>query len=380
MLAVGGGEEQYSSEHRQRIGDRAHLAGFDVFDHSGILYRPVALPQLEAVFAVDCCEVEPIAHCDQLADVRSFRLRAWVDVLDELGAFVGSIALPQLDAVFAVVCREEYRLANERHVIDPRAAGAVLPVRAGVVGGGGSGGVDVLDELGASVGPICFPQLDAVFAVVCPEVEPIANDVQLFDLRATCEGAIIVGVGVALDGVDVLDELGASVGPVALPQLDAVFAVVGREEYLLAHDRHGVRMAPALGDAALALVAAGSGAPVGVDVLDELGALLGPVCFPQLLAVILVPRPEERRSRGCGHDVFGIRSARAGCDVLDNLGATLGPVAFPQLLAVLGGGSLEVDPLFGEQHTVGRRRTGLRLLHFLYYQGTGVYVLDEPCA
>src|SRR5215208_3878138 len=139
-------------------------------------------------------------------------------------------------------------------------------------------------------------------------------------------------------------------------------------------------MTPTLGDAAIGLVAAGSGRRVEVDVLDELGALVGPVCSPQLLAVILVPRPEERRSRGYGHEVFGPRIARAGDDVLDNLGASRGPVALPHLLAVLGGDGREVDPLFGAQHFVGRRRTGLRVLHFLYYQGAGVYVLDEPCA
>src|SRR5215211_1463491 len=139
-------------------------------------------------------------------------------------------------------------------------------------------------------------------------------------------------------------------------------------------------MTPALGDAAIGLVAAGSGRRVEVDVLDERGASLGPVCFPQLLAVSCVPRPEERRSRGYGHEVFGPRRTRAGDDVLDNLGASLGPVALPHLLALAGGDGREVDPLSSAQHFVGRRRTGLRVLHFLYYQGTGVYVLDEPCA
>src|SRR3712207_5170185 len=104
-------------------------------------------------------------------------------------------------------------------------------------------------------------------------------------------------------------------------------------------------MAPAHGDAAPALWAAGAGGGVAVDVLDELGASLGPVGFPQLLAVICVPRPEERRSRGRGHEVFGPRRARAGDDVPDQRGAGLRAVALPQLLALAGGGGLEVDPL-----------------------------------
>src|SRR5215212_5595826 len=131
-------------------------------------------------------------------------------------------------------------------------------------------------------------------------------------------------------------------------------------------------MAPALGDAALVLVAASSGRQVGVDVLDELGAFRGPVCFPQLLAMLLVPSPEQRSSRAYGYEVFGPRRARAGDDVLDNLGAFLGPVALPHLLTLVGGDGREVDPLFGAQHFVRRRRTGLRVLHILYYQGTGI--------
>src|SRR3712207_8599143 len=57
--------------------------------------------------------------------------------------------------------------------------------------------------------------------------------------------------------------------------------------------------------------AASSGWRVAVDVLDELGASLGPVGFPQLLAVICVPSPEERRSRGCGHGLFGPRDRKS---------------------------------------------------------------------
>ena len=355
MLAVGGTEEQYSSEHRQRIGVRADLAGFDVFDKSGTFHRPVALPQLEAVFAVVCREVEHLAHRDQVAGVRSRQFRAGVDVFDELGASVGPVALPQLDAVFAVACREVEPLVYERHVIDPRTAGAALLSLAGGGGGGGSDGVDVFDELGALLGPVALPQLDAVFAVVCPEVEPLSNDEQLFDLRAAVDGAVVIGVGVAGGGVDVLDELGASVGPVALPQLDAVFAVVRREVDCLAHCHHRIGVAPALRDAAVALLAASVGVRVKVDVLDELGAFLSPVGFPQLLAVICVPRPEERRSRGRGHEAFGPRRARAGDDVPDQRGAGLRAVALPQLLALAGGGGLEADPLLGEQHFVGLR-------------------------
>src|SRR3712207_8717417 len=103
--------------------------------------------------------------------------------------------------------------------------------------------------------------------------------------------------------------------------------------------------------------AASSGWRVAVDVLDELGASLGPVGFPQLLAVICVPSPEERRSRGCGHGLFGPRRARAGDDVPDQRGAGLRAVAPPQLLAVAGGGGREEDPLStflgerSEEHT-----------------------------
>src|SRR3712207_571923 len=127
-------------------------------------------------------------------------------------------------------------------------------------------------------------------------------------------------------------------------------------------------MAPAHGDAALALRAAGSGGRVAVDVLDELGATLGPVGFPQLLAVICVPSPDARRSRGSGHGVFGPRRARAGDDVPDQRGAGLRAVTPPQLLAVAGGGGREEDPLstfLGERHFVVHPRTSLRVLHVL---------------
>src|SRR5215212_1990217 len=97
-------------------------------------------------------------------------------------------------------------------------------------------------------------------------------------------------------------------------------------------------MAPAHGDAALVLWAAGSGGRVAVDVLDELGASLGPVGFPQLLAMMCVPRPEERRFRVCGgHEVFGPRRVRAGDDVLDEPCVPRRTIALPQLLAVPDG-------------------------------------------
>src|SRR5215212_8868087 len=123
-------------------------------------------------------------------------------------------------------------------------------------------------------------------------------------------------------------------------------------------------MAPAHGDAALVLWAAGSGGRVAVDVLDELGASLGPVGFPQLLAMMCVPRPEERRFRVCGgHEVFGPRRVWAGDDVLDDTRATRRTLGLPQLLAVFDGLGQEVDPLFGERLFVGLRRTGLRQLY-----------------
>src|SRR3954453_1790296 len=97
--------------------------------------------------------------------------------------------------------------------------------------------------------------------------------------------------------------------------------------------------------------------------------------------MMFVPRSEERQLRVCGgHEVFGPRRVPPGDDVLDNPCATLRTPGLPRLLAVLDGLGNEVDPLlFGERLFVGLRRSGLRQIHRVRYQGSGVYVPDEPC-
>ena len=83
-------------------------------------------------------------------------------------------------------------------------------------------------------------------------------------------------------GVDVLDQDGAGGRPVALPQLDAVGPVVGREEAGAAHRRQvgGVRAGGA-----------------GVDVLDHARAGGRAVALEQLVAAAEVERLVERACR-----------------------------------------------------------------------------------
>ena len=101
---------------------------------------------------------------------------------------------------------------------------------------------------------------------------------------------------------DVLDQDGAGLGAVGLPQLAAVDAVVGGEEQRAADRR----------SRSLRVAAVGA---VRVDVLDQDGAGLGAVGLPQLAAVDAVVGGEEQRRRrqrsgpgGCGVAVAGLMS------------------------------------------------------------------------
>src|SRR5262249_31285114 len=133
-----------------------------------------------------------------------------------------------------------------------------------------------------------------------------------------------VSPGVADTGVDVLDEGGAGRGPVALPQLPPVRAVVGVEEQRPVHDRSAARCD--------GLVAGRGAAAAGAVALDGGGAGAVPVALPYLVAGHTVARLEERRAVDV-REVGGVRTAAAGADVLDEGGTGGGGVAPPQLVA-----------------------------------------------
>src|SRR5262249_54728483 len=133
---------------------------------------------------------------------------------------------------------------------------------------------DIVDEGGAGGGAVALPQLDAVAAIVGIEEQGAA------DVRQT------VGVGAGGAGKDVIDQGSAGGGAVALPQLDAVAAVVGMKEQGVADVRQ----------VGLEVVRAGLQGTLGTgeDVVDEDGAGRGAVALPQLVAVAAVVRHEEQ--------------------------------------------------------------------------------------
>src|SRR5262249_9160114 len=124
----------------------------------------------------------------------------------------GAVALPQLGAVAAFVGREEQRAAH----VDQ-------------VGGFGAGGArsDVLDHDGAGGSSVRLPQLEAVAAVVGRGDQRAADDGRVVREAEAVAVGVEGGCGARSD---ILDEYGAGGGAVALPQLDAVAAVVGLEE------------------------------------------------------------------------------------------------------------------------------------------------------
>src|SRR5678809_769944 len=79
------------------------------------------------------------------------------------------------------------------------------------------GWVDVLDESRARLRSIALPQLDAVNALVGLEEEEASGSRQLAVDRAERTGA------------DVLDQHGARLGAVAFPQLASMHSIIGRE-------------------------------------------------------------------------------------------------------------------------------------------------------
>ena len=109
------------------------------------------------------------------------------------------------------------------------------------------------------------------------------------EVQRPAHGRQVVGIGAERIAVvagarpDVLDQDGAGRGAVALPQLLAGGPVVGREEQRPAHGRQ----AGGIGAAREAVGAA------RVDVLDQDGAGLGPVALPQLPAVASVSSAEK---------------------------------------------------------------------------------------
>src|SRR5206468_103048 len=135
-------------------------------------------------------------------------------------------------------------------------------------------GVDVLDQRGAGGGAVALPQLEAVGAVVGAEEQRAAD------------GGQVRGEGTVGAAVDVLEQHGAGGGAVALPQLDAVGAVAGGEEDDAA-DGGQVR-----GRATRRAAAGGA----GVDVLDQHGAGRGAVALPELVAVDAVVGGEDQRA------------------------------------------------------------------------------------
>ena len=78
--------------------------------------------------------------------------------------------------------------------------------------------IDVLDQHGAILGSIALPQLSAVDSIVCSEKQGVANDRLVLRTHTHYSSASVN---------DVLDQHGAILGSIALPQLSAVDSIVG---------------------------------------------------------------------------------------------------------------------------------------------------------
>src|SRR6266498_5680758 len=132
--------------------------------------------------------------------------------------------------------------------------------------------MDVGHQYGAVWRAIALPKLAAIRAIVGAEKECAIQIDQI-----AWEGTVHVDAICAR--VDIHDHAGASRGTVALPELYASFAVVGREEKRAVHSRHLLRLA--LHRARL-------------DCRDEYCAFMGTVALPQLIAIWAGEGEEDR--------------------------------------------------------------------------------------
>ena len=78
-----------------------------------------------------------------------------------------------------------------------------------------------------------------------------------------------------------------------------------------------------------------------IDIADHVGAELGPVRDPQLVAVRAVKGLEQRLTVAKRGDAVRIGAAGAGIDVGDHVGPAGGAIGDPQLVAVCAVSGLE---------------------------------------
>ena len=249
MGAVVGGEEQrpaHSGQGGRAVAAVAVAAGVDVLDQDRARLGAVRLPQLPAVGAVVGGEEQRAAHGGQVRTGRCRRRTSRVDVLDQDGARLGAVRLPQLPAVDAVVGGEEQRPPHIGEALRARSRGragrgtapakhrrsllvpeASQPLRRGRVPRGRRHARQG-DRSGCrGRGGACRPG------------SPSTTTQQLSPEKPGRERPS--SSHIAVDGswhtnfrdpapLDVLDQDGAGLGAVRLPQLLAVDAVVGGEE------------------------------------------------------------------------------------------------------------------------------------------------------
>ena len=110
--------------------------------------------------------------------------------------------------MFAIVCREEQHPTDVRQFRGIRRGGISIAIAT----------LNILDQDRALFGPVAFPQLRAMFPVVCGEEQ---NSIDVRQIR---------GIRCTIRPIDILYQDGAIGGSVALPQLDAVFPVLGGKE------------------------------------------------------------------------------------------------------------------------------------------------------
>ncbi len=236
-----------------------------VRDGHGAPARAVTPPEPPAVRAVVRGEVERAADVGEVGRARPGE--ALVDVAHDRRARLRPVASPQLPPPQAVVGREEERPGRVERRRDVREVGRI--------GGAAAEGVDVGDQLGAAAAPVRPPELATVDAVVGGEVEPAVGGGRPLGAGAVRE---LVVPGLEGGRVDVLDERRAAFGPVCLPELVAVEAVVGGEV-----DRAGEGREPLQDRAA-------------DEDLDARRAGLGAVRPPELGDAAELERLEEERS------------------------------------------------------------------------------------
>ena len=245
MVDIPGGEVHLApgADQVRRI-DRPVLALIDVFDQRGAGLGAVGAPQLVSVDAVVGGEVEePIVRSvhslgggSDEGDGRPAAIGPGIDVLDHRRARGRAIAGPPFPAVRGVAGLEEQLVADHREITRGR------PIH-----------VETLDQLRALGRAVAFPEL-----AVAVEQQRVAEDRELRD--AALEGPHRVGslgravglpelpvLGFAVDPeiqlpvhlgqvaqhdvsvAEVAHDRGAGLGPIGLPDLRAVLAVVGHE-------------------------------------------------------------------------------------------------------------------------------------------------------